>query len=213
MSLHPAGCFSHYRNWSWCWAGSGIPPTSLSPVLPGNASVGGWDMAIKDLERRGWVVESPRVGVLGWAGGIVVCHSRGLSLCWGCHTVLGPLCPGLWHCAVVGCAMAGVSHHARECCGCHTVWGVTMHGTCSVMCATCAGPCCMCCAGEGCATVSQPWQGSVCQCRAHCAYWNVQVRCIGAGLYRVGCTGGLICGGWAAYKRWYRGGAVCRGMI
>lgn len=62
----PRRVVSHSRNWSRCWAGSGIPPASLGPVLPGSPSAGGWDMAIKDLERRGWVVESPRVGVMGW---------------------------------------------------------------------------------------------------------------------------------------------------
>lgn len=161
----PCRVFSRSRNWSRCWAGPGIPPASLGPVLPGNPSAGGWDTAIKDLERRGWVVESPRVGVLGWAGGTVGCHSRGLSPCWGCHTVLGPLCRGLWHCAMVGCAMAGVSHRARGYRGCHTVPAVTMPrdaycGMCATCTAPCPGvPCRVCGAGPGCAALSRAWAG------------------------------------------------------
>lgn len=168
----PCRVFSYSRNWSRCWAESGIPPASLCPVLPGNPSAGGWDMAIKDLERRGWVVESPRVGLLGWAGGTVVCYNRGLSPCWGCHAVLGPLCPGLWHCAMVGCAVAGVSHRARGYHGCHTVSGATVPGTCTVTCATCAVLGHAVCAVLRLAVPQcpNPGQGSMCQCRGHCVY-------------------------------------------
>lgn len=191
----PCWLFSCSRNWSWCWAGSGIPPTSFGPVLPGNPTVGDWDIAIKDLERRGWVVESPGWG--GWAGGTVVCHSRGLSLCWEGHSVLRPLCPGLWHCAIESCAMAGVSHQARGYCECHTVSGDTMPGTCTVMCAACTALTHAICAvlGQAVPQCPNPGQGSVCQCRGHCVYWNVRGGCIGAGLCRVCCTEGLIYGG------------------
>lgn len=95
-----------------------------------------------------------------------LCHGRGLSPCQGV----------LW-----------VSHHV----------GVTRRGTCSVTCATCTvlGHATCAVLGKAVPQCPNPGQGSVCQCRAYCAYWNVQVRCIGAGLYRVSCTEGLICGG------------------
>lgn len=68
------------------------------------------------------------------------CHGRGLSPCWGCHTVLGPLCPCLWH--LVLCAMAGFSHCARGYHRCHTVSEVTMHwDMCLNMCAMCTALC------------------------------------------------------------------------
>lgn len=164
VSPGPAGCFPSLGTGPGAGQDLSFCPL-LSVLCFQGIPLGGLGYGNKGFGEKGLGGGEPQGGDagMGWRHHGLPQQSSVTML--GVPHVLGPLYPGLWHCAVVGCANGrGLFTVLGGTIGV-TLLGVTMPWDmyCE-MCATCTAPCPavprhMCCAGPGCATLSQTCAG------------------------------------------------------